>query len=540
MTLNVFADNVVLQRLAEEPTIRIGLTTNASSVAISTNDSQLTSISPNESNRFLATNKINVTARAYRPPEITVYSIEIAGITTQSEAEQTAKDLRESLQENAVTLLDATTNAWKIKVGDEIETLDEANALKERVGEQGFEDAFIVTKTVKQPSNDAVALSQAKSGSSVSNLILSRPTNSNSDDVNLVNPTVLSNPAIVAPEIVQPEINSNLREVIVKGASFASSFSSLKPVAFGSTNERNVPVRVNGKSYRGRIEVFVNERGNLTVVNVVKIEDYLRGVVPNELGLPSLEAQKAQAVAARTYAIKNMGQFGKEGFDILPTTRSQVYRGFSSENSTATLAVEQTKGIVATYNGKPINAMYTSTCGGRTENVENIYEFAEPYLRGVECSLEGREHFQTLLVKSNRELPKIERDENIRLTRDTAFLAVNNWQISTNRFSDDYFSDAPNENELRAWLNAIASRLNQPFPQNVTTETGKPANLANLLATMLYGADYADTLLSASDVNYQLSFADGDKVPVLSRANTAVLLRDGWFSLYSDATLRPD
>ncbi|MBC7796594.1 MAG: hypothetical protein H7Z37_06960, partial [Pyrinomonadaceae bacterium] len=61
LTFNVFADNVVLQRFAEEPTIRIGLTTNASSVAISTNDSQLTSISPNESNRFLATNKINVT-----------------------------------------------------------------------------------------------------------------------------------------------------------------------------------------------------------------------------------------------------------------------------------------------------------------------------------------------------------------------------------------------------------------------------------------------------------------------------------------------
>src|ERR1051326_8651020 len=67
-----------------------------------------------------------------------------------------------------------------------------------------------------------------------------------------------------------------------------------------STGIRNAPVRFNDKPYRGRIEVFANRRGSLTVVNVIGLEDYVRGVVPNELSYPALEALKAQAVAART------------------------------------------------------------------------------------------------------------------------------------------------------------------------------------------------------------------------------------------------
>ena len=166
----------------------------------------------------------------------------------------------------------------------------------------------------------------------------------------------------VTPDAVSP----NLREVIVSGASDTAKFPSLKAVSFGSINASAVPVRYNGKAYRGRIEVFVNSRGSLTVVNVVPIEDYLLGVVPSELGLPQLEAQKAQAVAARTYAIANINGFISQGFDLLPTVSSQVYKGVSIETAMGTRAVRETRGIVATYKGKPITAYYTSTCGGRT------------------------------------------------------------------------------------------------------------------------------------------------------------------------------
>ena len=125
------------------------------------------------------------------------------------------------------------------------------------------------------------------------------PANS-SINANLVKPTGLSSLSDTA-------LDPNLRELIVSGGSATSKFTSFKPMAFGSTNERNVPVKLNGKAYRGRIEVFVNERGSLTVVNLLSMEDYVRGVVPNELSLPALEAQKAQAVAARTYAMGNLG-----------------------------------------------------------------------------------------------------------------------------------------------------------------------------------------------------------------------------------------
>lgn len=509
---NSFAAEPSYFPLAEEPTIRIGLATDARSVTISTADSQLTAISPQEPVKYLAVSRITALARAYRPPEVEVFNFEIAGVQSREEADQIAKDAREAVGENTLVLPDSTANTWRIRIGDSRPTPEEAADFKATLSEKGFDAAQIVTEKKLQPSADALALSQKKS-----------------PILNLVQPTA---------SILDP----NLREVVVSGADFTANFTSLKPVAFGSTNERAVPVSVNGKKYRGRIEVFVNNRGSLTVVNVVKIEDYLRGVVPNELGFPSLEAQKAQAVAARTYAVRNIGQFASQGFDMLPTTRSQVYKGFSSEAAMAARAVDETRGVVATYAGKPIIAYYTSTCGGRTENGENIFDEKEsgPYLRGVECSLEGRQQFEPFLVKSSRELPKIERDQFVEMTKQAAFLAVNNFQMTTPRFTDDWFESAPGEMELRTWMSQISVRLGQSFPVQVTAETAKPANFAQILATLLYGADYADTMLSASDVNYNLPAQEVEKIPASQRANVAILVRDGWFSLYPDATLRPD
>ena len=88
------------------------------------------------------------------------------------------------------------------------------------------------------------------------------------------------------------------------------------PVVFASADPEQHPVRYNEKPYRGRLEVFANTKGTLTVVNVVPLEEYVRGVVPNELspgGWPELEALKAQAVAARTYAVSNLGRFAVRG-----------------------------------------------------------------------------------------------------------------------------------------------------------------------------------------------------------------------------------
>lgn len=509
--------------LDREPSVRIGLETNARSVAITTTDSSLVALSNGDANKILAVNRISVSARAYRPPVIDIYQFEIQNIETQAEAEAIAKDVREATGEKVFVSLDTKTNTWRVRIGEAKETIEEANAFKNGLAERGFADIAIVTEKKVQPSDEALALSEQ-------NRTNQNPKNENRS---LVTPTGSSQPT--NPNAI---LDANVKEIIISGTSDAAKFSSFKPISFGSVNERAVPVRLNGKAYRGRIEVFVNSRGTLTVVNVVPVEDYLLGVVPKELGLPSMEAQKAQAVAARTYAIANIGGFGNQGFDLLPTVWSQVYGGVSAETAMGTQAVLQTRGIVATYKGKPINALYTSTCGGRTENSGNIFDFDEPYLRGVECSLEGRRYFEPFLIKSSRELPKIENENQLETVRIFSQFAVNGFVMATNRFSDEWFETPPTEAELRSWLNQISARFGKPAPA-FSYQTVKGIEFANFLASMLYAEGEAELKLTESDINYHLSFADGNDIDKDKRAKIAMLFRDGWLSLYPDSNFHP-
>jgi stage II sporulation protein D len=152
-------------------------------------------------------------------------------------------------------------------------------------------------------------------------------------------------------------------------------------------------LEIDGRPYRGYLEVAVNGSSSLTVTNVVNLEDYLRGVVPAELSpeaFPEKEALKAQAVAARTYAVKRRGQFEAEGYDLCATPACQVYRGVAAERPLSNAAVAETAGEVLTFDGKPVDALYTSTCGGRTENAENVFSQKEPYLVSRACVLESR------------------------------------------------------------------------------------------------------------------------------------------------------
>jgi peptidoglycan hydrolase-like amidase len=148
------------------------------------------------------------------------------------------------------------------------------------------------------------------------------------------------------------------------------------------------PLEIETRAYRGALDVFGNVRHTLTIVNELPLEEYLRGVVPNELNpttFGQIEALKAQAVAARTYVQRNLGQSRNEGYDICATDACQVYFGALTEDPLANQAVLDTRGIVATYDGKPINALYSSTCGGRTEDAENIFGERVPYLVSTSC-----------------------------------------------------------------------------------------------------------------------------------------------------------
>jgi len=153
---------------------------------------------------------------------------------------------------------------------------------------------------------------------------------------------------------------------------------------------------LNGKSYRGFLVLSGTPRG-IVVVNYVNIEDYLKSVVPGELSpgqFNAIEALKAQAVAARTYALKNMKQFDQFGYDLVDTPRSQLYVGMASESPLSTRAVEETKGEVVRYRGELINALYTSTCGGRTEDAEKVFAGRPvPYLKSVDCASEKQKEW---------------------------------------------------------------------------------------------------------------------------------------------------
>lgn len=163
-------------------------------------------------------------------------------------------------------------------------------------------------------------------------------------------------------------------------------------------------VTINDTSYRGKAEAHVTSSGMLAGINELPLEQYLYGVVPRELGpiaFPLLEAQKAQAVAARTYAIANIGRRASDGYDLRATTDDQVYGGYTAEYAVSNRAVDETAGLVATYAGKPIDALYSSTSGGHTADNEESFSGAPvPYLRGVPDAERGDafEHVPSLSV----------------------------------------------------------------------------------------------------------------------------------------------
>lgn len=139
--------------------------------------------------------------------------------------------------------------------------------------------------------------------------------------------------------------------------------------------------------YRGILKVLPHGQA-VRVINIIYMEDYLRGVVPPEIGQRTdeeLEAVKAQAVAARTYAMAHLKQYKGEPFDMKSSVIDQIYEGASAEERLVNRAIDATTGQVVTYQDDFINAYYHSTCGGTTDNIADVWERKEvPYLKSVE------------------------------------------------------------------------------------------------------------------------------------------------------------
>jgi stage II sporulation protein D len=163
----------------------------------------------------------------------------------------------------------------------------------------------------------------------------------------------------------------------------------VRPLDAGGT------IAFNGRRWRGELLVSVGD-GGLIVVNRVRMDDYLRGVVPLEIGTASAAdaaAVEAQAITARSYAVTRIGD-GRRAYDLTATTQDQVYGGASVETSIADASIDATAGLVLLYRGAVVNAPYHANCGGSTAAPPDSWRAsAEPYLQRVSDQIPGTNRY---------------------------------------------------------------------------------------------------------------------------------------------------
>jgi len=184
-------------------------------------------------------------------------------------------------------------------------------------------------------------------------------------------------------------VNGNMKNVIIydnyNNAVFM--YQNEQELYFSSFNgdiSGNM-AKIDGRPYRGLLAFNIIDDSKLLSVNYLDLESYLYGVVPNEIAaLWGMESLKAQAVAARTYAVYNINPNSSCGYDLEDNQNSQVYLGYAYEKSSTNKAVDETKGEMIYYADKLIQAFYHSTSGGKTENSENVWSAALPYAVGVD------------------------------------------------------------------------------------------------------------------------------------------------------------
>ncbi|MGB9791216.1 MAG: SpoIID/LytB domain-containing protein [Thermacetogeniaceae bacterium] len=194
---------------------------------------------------------------------------------------------------------------------------------------------------------------------------------------------------VCAPKQGEPwSVTASGTALLVSGPGLAGAQLFQGPLLLqeASTGELNL-FQYKGVLYRGNL-VLQNLNGTLLVINVLDIEKYLYGVVGREMGGNSLEALSAQAVVSRSYALSQKGL--NPWFDVYSDTRSQVYGGYSAEiaygsggSNPVIAAVERTRGQVLKYKGALVKAVFHSNAGGYTEDSENVWVEALPYLRAV-------------------------------------------------------------------------------------------------------------------------------------------------------------
>jgi stage II sporulation protein D len=159
-----------------------------------------------------------------------------------------------------------------------------------------------------------------------------------------------------------------------------------------STDNPN-PIKIGtGKlnTFRGQVEFFRKSDSDMTIINVLPFEEYLYGVVPNEIESYShVEALKVQAISSRSFLYKTLNKHAAYGFNLCSTTDCQVYRGKDSESTITNNTIDATKDMVVTYNGEIAETLFSASSGGQTEDAINVWNYNVPYLKSVEDKYES-------------------------------------------------------------------------------------------------------------------------------------------------------
>lgn len=418
--------------MIEKPIIKIGLGVNISDIKISSS-SGMKIYEVNAKYKLIADDEDEVRIKGYKEKLTEKFLIQVAQTKDKKEAEIIAEELKAKI-ENKIYVTEDTENKiagiFQVKVGDFLTRGDALHFIK-KLNQIGIKESWILREEITEDESKPLWI------------------------------------------LVNDELK-NLHEetVLYFIPSSKQGFLSFK-----------------GRDYRGLFVLKASRKG-IVLINIINLEDYLKGVVPSELSphdFKELEAHKAQAVAARTYAIKNLGMFDDLGFDLSDTPSSQFYIGMNAEHPLSSQAVEMTWGEVALYKGELIDAFYTSTCGGKTENVENIFGGASlPYLRSTECVYEKQKEW--LLKSRNRILPVLIEGRNI----SPMIASLISLKIIPQEVDPVFFREEASYEEALRWIGSALALLGKD--KKKFSPEPSPLNYATLVHLIIQGFGWEERI----------------------------------------------
>lgn len=560
--------DVVQYDSAGGPIIRVALMTDVSSIALSSSSGFIVRRATTglDEGKNISNGSLTVELRQQPEPvaplqsTVAAYRVSVGSSTESRGARKLVDELKKSFFEPVTMSFDEKQSAYSVLIG-QFANRSEAAEFLERLRKSGYESLRIISepktrdtlasesltdtnaraaKYKAQPSNSSTARSSVKPDRRPSQLIAlaaDKVAASSEDEL------------VISPAGSPPRFDRSKQTDVSPGNDQSSKHVTLRDQSESDESESRIAaapgaVRIGNKNYRGEIHLVLNPRGRINVVNALPLEDYLRGVVPMELSpgaYPEIEALKAQAVAARSYALAHLGQHRDEGFDLVDDTRAQVYGGLSAERELTNRAIDATRGMAAVVpneDGKlvPIEALYTANCGGRTENNDEVFGGKPlPYLRGVACS-PGRQSFAGRDVMSSRTREPLIGIDGRSIAREIGLLSVLGFSVPR-RVTGSYLSRSPDPDEVRSWIEQTARLTQREKPSFTRGDGTRLAEFARLVTVSVYGEGRATTLLAPADVDYLLGGLRVQQLPSEARADFAMLLRDGILRVPADAGL---